>query len=383
MAGQAVPLIRMREIRKRFGRVEVLRGVELDAYSGEVHILAGENGAGKSTLMKILGGVYPQFDGTVELNGRPFKPRSPLHANDLGIAVIYQELSLIPAMSVADNIYLGRTLTAAGGFVRQNRQRDEARKLLDRLGMAHIDVEVRVERLPIGSQQMVEIAKAMVRDASVVVMDEPTSALSSVEVERLFDLVASLKRRGCAIIYITHKMEEIERIADRITVLRDGRYVGSALAGDLPIPKLISWMVGREVEQQFPRHAPAAGEISLALNNVSVFNHQGGRAVVDSVNVSGPAGRSRRYRRASGIGGQRIAARAVRRLRAGERPRRDSVGRKSVSPLITRQVHRTRRRAGDSRSQGFGTGAIHEHHRQHHAGDARPGFADWAGELIA
>src|SRR6185437_2880203 len=140
MAQSRTPLVRMRDIRKRFGRVEVLRGVELDAYAGEVQILAGENGAGKSTLMKILGGVYPQFEGTVELDGQPLLPRSPLHANELGIAVIYQELSLVPAMSVADNIYLGRTL-AVGGFVRNRQQREEACALLERLGMSHIDVD--------------------------------------------------------------------------------------------------------------------------------------------------------------------------------------------------------------------------------------------------
>src|SRR3954453_19064033 len=139
MPVDTTPLVRMRSIRKRFGRVEVLCGVELDVFGGEVHILAGENGAGKSTLMKILGGVHTDFGGTIELAGKPFLPRSPLHANELGIAVIYQELSLVPAMSVADNIYMGRSLTSAGGFVRGGRQREEARKLLDRLGMSHID----------------------------------------------------------------------------------------------------------------------------------------------------------------------------------------------------------------------------------------------------
>ena len=287
MPGESEPLVSMRAIRKRFGPVEVLCGVDLDVFGGEVQILAGENGAGKSTLMKILGGVYPQFDGTITLAGRPFQPRSPLHANELGIAVIYQELSLVPAMSVADNIYLGRTLTAAGGFVRDGAQRDEAGKLLDRLGLSHIDVDAAVERLPIGTQQMVEIAKAMVRDARVIVMDEPTSALSAPEVERLFELIASLKRRGCGIIYITHKMEEIERIADRITVLRDGTYIGTAPAKELPIPKLVNWMVGRELEHQFPRHAPAAGEVRLALRGFSV---RAGKSVVDAISFTARRG---------------------------------------------------------------------------------------------
>jgi ribose transport system ATP-binding protein len=286
--GDAAPLVRMRNIRKRFGEVEVLCGVDLDVYPNEVHILAGENGAGKSTLMKILGGVHTNFDGTIDLADKPFQPRSPLHANELGIAVIYQELSLVPAMSVADNIYLGRTLTSAGGFVRASQQRDGARKLLDKLGMSHIDVDAAVERLSIGTQQMVEIAKSMVRDARVIVMDEPTSALSAPEVERLFALIASLKSRGCAIIYITHKMEEIERIADRITVLRDGKYVGSAPARELPVPKLIRWMVGRDVEQQFPRHATEGGDVRLSVNNFTVKS--GAKTLVNNVSFTAKKG---------------------------------------------------------------------------------------------
>ena len=177
------PLVRMRSITKRFGPVTVLDSVDFDIHAGEVHILAGENGAGKSTLIKILGGVHAPSGGTIELNGAEVRPRSPLQANGLGISVIYQELSLVPAMSVADNIYLGRSLTGAGGFVRAGDQRRQARELLERLGLSDIGVDVAVERLPIAARQMVEIAKALAQDAKVIVMDEPTSSLPAPDVE--------------------------------------------------------------------------------------------------------------------------------------------------------------------------------------------------------
>jgi ABC-type sugar transport system ATPase subunit len=281
--GQA--LVRMTGIRKRFGPVEVLRGVCLEILPGEVHILAGENGAGKSTLMKILAGVYGDFEGTIEIGGRPVRPSSPLEANALGVAVIHQELSLVPSMSVADNIFLGQPL-ARGGWVADRAQRARARELLGQLGL-NLDVTRPVEEYPLATQQMVEIAKALGHDAKVLVMDEPTSALSAPEVERLFALIDQLKAQGCGIIYITHRMEEIERIADRITVFRDGGYVGTAPACDLPRAKLIHWMVGREVEQLFPRHAPHVGSERLRIEDFVVRTGQDrGRPAVDGVSLS-------------------------------------------------------------------------------------------------
>lgn len=259
----------MRGIRKRFGPIEVLRSAEFDILPGEVHILAGENGAGKSTLMKILGGVYAEYDGTMEVGGREARFGSPLDANAAGVVVIYQELSLVPAMTVADNIFLGRNLCASAGFIRDRGQRQSARELLKRLGL-EIDVDRPVEQLPIAQQQLVEIAKALAQDARVIVMDEPTSALNAPEVQKLFGLIDDLKKRGCGIVYISHKMEEIERIADRITVLRDGSYIGTAPASELPVPKLVEWMVGRHVEQQFPRHASHGGELRLEVKNFTV-----------------------------------------------------------------------------------------------------------------
>jgi ribose transport system ATP-binding protein len=261
-------LARLRAITKRFGHVTVLENVDLEIRGGEVHLLAGENGAGKSTLIKILGGVYADFEGAVEIDGQVRHLQSPLDAARWGVSVIFQELSLVPTMTVADNIFLGRTLDRFR-LVDDRAQKAKAQHLLEQLGI-DIGVSRRVEDLSIAEQQLVEIAKALGRAAKVIVMDEPTSALNAPEVEKLFALVADLKKRGCGIVYITHKMEEIERIADRVTVLRDGRRIGSAPARELPPSRLIEWMVGREMDAQFPRHVGTPGEERLRLEDFSV-----------------------------------------------------------------------------------------------------------------
>ena len=284
-AGNEQLLARMSGVNKRFGSVQVLCDVGLEIFAGEVHILAGENGAGKSTLVKILAGVHTDFRGTIEIGGRPVRPDSPLAANALGVAVIYQELSLVPSMSVADNIFLGRPRTGPAGLVDDRSQASEARRLLGQLGI-ELDVEQFVEEFPIGTQQLIEIAKALSYQAKVIVMDEPTSALSAPEVERLFGLIEQLKARGCGIVYITHKMEEIELIADRITVLRDGRLVGTAAASELPPAKLVRWMVGREVDQQFPRHVPHIGQVRLRVEDFVVEGGRGARRLVDGVTLA-------------------------------------------------------------------------------------------------
>jgi ABC-type sugar transport system ATPase subunit len=279
----------MTGITKQFSGVTVLQDVQFEVRSGEVHVLAGENGAGKSTLIKILAAIHTEFNGRIEIDGREVRPRTPLEANALGVAVIYQELSLIGPMSVADNIFLGRTPTR-GGFVCDARQHEGALHWTRQLGL-DIDVREPVERFPIAVQQLIEIAKALSQNARVIVMDEPTSALNAPEVEKLFVLIQSLKQRGCGIVYISHKMEEIERVADRITVLRDGRWIGTAPAKELPPPKLIQWMVGRDLGEQFPRRAPHPGAERLRLENFSVF--PGGlasRRAVQEVSLSVRAG---------------------------------------------------------------------------------------------
>jgi ABC-type sugar transport system ATPase subunit len=285
----AAPLLRMTGIGKRFGAVRVLKDVQFEVRSGEVHVLAGENGAGKSTLIKILAGVHAEFEGRIEIAGREVRPKTPPEANALGVAVIHQELSLIGSMSVADNIFLGR-MPSRAGFVQDDEQQKNAAHWIRQLGL-DIDVRRPVEHFPIAVQQLIEIAKALSHDARIIVMDEPTSALNAPEVEKLFALIQSLKARGCGVVYITHRMEEIERIADRITVLRDGQWIGAAPATELPVPKLIQWMVGREISEQFPRHTAQWGAERLRLENCSVF--PGGfsrKPAVQNVSLSVRAG---------------------------------------------------------------------------------------------
>ena len=279
------PLVRMSGITKRFGANLVLQDVDLEIRVGEVLVLAGENGAGKSTLIKILGGVHADYDGTIEIGGHAVHARSPIEANALGISVIFQELSLVPSMTIADNIFLGRTLTR-GGFVNDRAQRVQAQQLMDQLGI-ELDVTRRVEELPLALQQLTEIAKALARQANVIVMDEPTSALNAPEVEKLFGLIRGLKTRGCGIVYITHKMEEIARIADRITILRDGQHIGTAPIAELPTTKLLQWMVGRETTAQFPRHAAMPGSERLRLKNFTVTaGSRGSQPLVNDVSFA-------------------------------------------------------------------------------------------------
>lgn len=261
MAERQATMLEMRGIAKDFSGVQVLEEVALDLRPGEVHILAGENGAGKSTLIKILCGVHTEYEGEILLEGQPRRFSSPQDAAAQGIAVIHQELSLIPGMSVVDNIFLGRERSRAGGWLDRGAQRRLASELLSQM---EIDVDVRrpVEDYPLAIQQMIEISKALAFEARIIIMDEPTSALTEVEVEKLFGIIADLKARGCGIIYISHKMEEIYRIADRLTVLRDGRYIGTETVERLPEKELVRWMVGREISDQFPRHeSHAAGDL--------------------------------------------------------------------------------------------------------------------------
>ncbi len=271
-AGDPDRLLLMQEIGKSFSGVQVLSEVKFDLFPGEVHVLAGENGAGKSTLIKILSGVHSDYRGTIRLGDRAVSFKSPQEALDSGISVIYQEISLVGPMSVADNIFLGREKTRggpAGAWLDPRSQAEGARKLLKELGL-EIDVTRPVEEYPVSVQQMIEIVKALSYNARIIVMDEPTSSLSEPEVERLFSIIEILKAKGCGIIYISHKMEEIYRIADRITILRDGRYVGTRSAAELPQSELIRWMVGREISRQFPRRSFAGGETILKVERLSV-----------------------------------------------------------------------------------------------------------------
>jgi ribose transport system ATP-binding protein len=246
-------LLEFRKVGKSFGANRVLEDVSFDVREAEVHILAGENGAGKSTLVKILAGIHARYDGEVALRGRPVRFATPHEATAAGIAVIHQELSLIDSMSVADNIHLGHESVRPGGLLDRALQARRAIAICRQLDLdlSAADIARPVEEFPLSVKNLIEIAKALATDGRILVMDEPTSALNRSEVEKLFALIRTLRKRRWAIIYITHKMEEIYRLADRITVLRDGRWIGTASAAECPEPKLIQWMIGRDL-------APAA-----------------------------------------------------------------------------------------------------------------------------
>ncbi|TIU71593.1 MAG: sugar ABC transporter ATP-binding protein, partial [Mesorhizobium sp.] len=233
-------------ISKRFGGITALSDVSLDLRPGEVHALMGENGAGKSTLMKILSGVYTDYEGTVAIDGQAVRFSGVRDAEDAGIAIIHQELNLVPELSVADNIFLGREKLIAGLVVDRKASSRAAKALLQRLGI-ELDPEARVGRLRVGEQQLVEIAKALSKSARILIMDEPTSALSPAECERLFRIIRQLAASGVAIVYISHRIDEVVHLASRVTVLRDGRHVLTNDMAALNEDAIISAMVGRDL----------------------------------------------------------------------------------------------------------------------------------------
>ncbi len=267
-------LLKMEHIDKSFSGVKVLDEVSFDLQAGEVHILAGENGAGKSTLIKILAGVHTDYGGDIVVQEQKVRFKSPQHAAGLGVSAIHQDMSLVNSMSVVDNIFLGRELVKKGGRMDFEKQRQKAESLLEQLDLK-VDLSQAVEEYPVSVRQMIEIAKALVYNSRIIIMDEPTSALNDMEADRLFEIIAQLKAKGCGIIYISHRLEEIYKIADRITVLRDGRYIGTSRADDLPSAKLINWMVGRDIVQQFPSRAPQKGNSYLKVHGFSLKDPAG------------------------------------------------------------------------------------------------------------
>lgn len=280
-------LIRMSSITKAFDGPPVLQEVSIEFQPGEVHVLAGENGAGKSTLIRILGGVIGGYSGEIHIGTESVRLQNPRDAARLGVALIHQELSLVPEMSVLDNLLLGVEPTK-GGFRDLARSREEATQLLSEVGL-ELDLETPIRNLPIGICQLLEVAKALRSDARLIAMDEPTSALNSQEVERLFEVIAKLKGDGRAIVYITHKMEEIHRLADRISVLRDGQFIGTYPAGDLDDEALIALMVGgKKRAEEVSTTATELGAVALELQDVTV--QIGRRTVVKDANLSVRAG---------------------------------------------------------------------------------------------
>lgn len=264
------PLLQMSGIAKRFGTFYALQDVDLSIYAGEVHALMGENGAGKSTLMKILAGAYTASAGKITIDGKPFEIHSPKDAIRAGISLIYQEIHLSPNLTVAENIFLGREIKNWLGLDRKAMEA-ESQKVLDRLG-AQFSASQKVSSLTIAEQQQVEIARALHRQSRILVMDEPTAALSSRETERLFELVKKLRSEGMAIIYISHRMAEIYELADRVSVLRDGKYVGSLTRDNLDSSTLVQMMVGRPLTDLFNKEDIPLGDEILRVENLSDGN---------------------------------------------------------------------------------------------------------------
>jgi ribose transport system ATP-binding protein len=280
------PIVVMHGIRKSFGPVEVLHSVDFDILPGEVHVLAGENGAGKSTLIKILSGVYDDFDGELRVGGRPQRFTHPNEAVRAGIATIHQELSLVASMSISDNLFLGREVSQRFGRVDFGFQDSEAARILEETELDFAPRQL-VGELPISSQQILEIARALARDARLVILDEPTSALNEQEVDSLFERILELRRRGRGIVYITHKMEEIYRLADRITVLRDGALVGTAPASELEPEDLVKWMVGRDLAVPGAGRPEPAAEPALEVEDLHVAHPAiKARSVVDGISFT-------------------------------------------------------------------------------------------------
>jgi ABC-type sugar transport system ATPase subunit len=261
-----VSLLSAAGLSKSFPGVRALEGVDFDLRPGEVHALLGENGAGKSTLIKILGGALVPDAGTVRLEGQALPLGDPLAVRRRGINVVYQELTLVPELTAGENIFLGRE--QGRPFLRRREMARAARELLDGLG-ARVAPGAPVRALSVAQQQLVEIARALANESKVIILDEPSATLSDPEVERLFRVLRGLRERGLGIVYISHRLEEIFAIADRVTVLRDGRPVACSPVAGVDRAQLIRWMVGRDVAEEFPPRAPAPGEAVLEVRGLA------------------------------------------------------------------------------------------------------------------
>ena len=261
-------ILQMENISKSFPGVKALSDVQFTVRTGTIHALMGENGAGKSTLMKILDGMYPPDRGQIIFQGQTVTVNTTHTALKLGISMIYQELSPIPYMSVAENIFLGREPLARFGMIDKRKMNADTKALLNRLEI-DINPTTLMKDLSVANTQMVEIAKAISYDASLIIMDEPTSAITEREVAHLFRTICSLKAKGVTIIYITHKMDEVFQIADDITVLRDGKHVATVSASQTNKNRLINMMVGRELTEMFPKEYAPIGDVVLSVRNLS------------------------------------------------------------------------------------------------------------------
>lgn len=261
-------LLQMRAIRKTFPGVVALDAVDFDLARGETHVLLGENGAGKSTLMKILSGAYGKDGGEIFIAGRAVEIKNPGHARALGISTIYQEFNLIPQLSAGENIFLGHEPKTFAGFIQQKKIFAAAEQLLAEMGI-RLDPRTPVRALSVAQQQMVEVAKALSVEARILIMDEPTSALTEKETHELFAMMRRLQARGVAIIYISHRLEELFAVGDRVTVLRDGRRVATHRIAEVSTAQLVRLMANRELKEHFPKQKTAAGEELLRVEGLA------------------------------------------------------------------------------------------------------------------
>jgi len=261
--------LEMHHISKQFNGVFVLQDISIQIKPGEVHALVGENGAGKSTLIKILSGAYTKDAGEIYIDGQKVNITSPLDAKKLGIAVIYQEFMLAPDLSVAENIFIDK-LAGNKRFINWKKLQNDAKKQLEDLGFTDIPVMAKVRDLSVAHQQVVEICKCLTRDAKILVFDEPTAVLTLTETQKLFNVIRLLKEKGVSIIFISHHLEEIFELCDRVTVLKDGNYMGTCSVCDISKKDLIQKMIGRELTQMFPKRNATIGDVVLKVENLSV-----------------------------------------------------------------------------------------------------------------
>ncbi|MEA2596473.1 MAG: ribose transport system ATP-binding protein [Thermomicrobiales bacterium] len=259
-------MIRLEGISKRFGGVLALDNVSFSIARGEIHAVVGENGAGKSTLMKMLAGVHQPDQGTIYLRGEPLAISDPLHARQLGVSIVFQELNLFPHLSVSANIFANRELQLRGGLLDSRQMKTESRRILDLMGV-RLDPDTKVGTLSVGEKQLVEIARTLHQRSDIIIMDEPNSALNAHESERLFELLRRLKASGLTTIYVSHRLEEVFSIADRISVIRDGHYQGTWNVRDTSIPEIIAAMIGRRLAESFPVRStvPAGAPVVLRV----------------------------------------------------------------------------------------------------------------------
>ncbi len=260
--------IEMKGICKSFGTNQVLKDAGFYLQDGEVHALMGENGAGKSTLMKILTGVYTKDAGTVIVDGQEVSYKSPQEAEKAGIVFIYQELNVLFDLTVEENLFMGKEITKKFGICDKKAMRAKAKEVMDRMGV-NIPVNAVMSDLSVGQQQMVEICKALMVDAKVIIMDEPTAALTESETEGLFAVIESLRQKGVSIVYISHRMEEIFRLCDRITILRDGQYIDTRYIKDITMDDVVQMMIGREIGERYPQRNVTIGEEVLRVEGLT------------------------------------------------------------------------------------------------------------------